>query len=639
MRYIVIKCWLLTTVIGLLSGYAGASAIQDIPHLEKRDGMTKLIVDGRPFICVAGEVGNTSSTDVKTMQSTIPNLAKANLNTILTVISWDLIEPEEGKFDFSMIDYQIEAARANNVRLIFLWMASWKNGLTHFAPEWVKANQERFPRVVNAEGNTLEILSTLSENNRNADAKAFAAVMRHIREVDSDNTVIAMQVENEVGVLGSTRDYCEAANEAFVKPVPKELIDYLQRNKNELLPELKKLWDDAGNKTSGTWEEVFGKNVPRQDRPVPNSRTRSPRPADFELFNHTDEIFMAWNYSRYIGYVAAQGKKEYSIPMYVNTWIVQTNDLGPGDYPSGGPEPLVHDIWRAGAPAIDILAPDIYLSQFAQIVQTFARNGNPAFIPETMQNAANCWAAFTQLNALCYSPFGIENINPESDFARTYGFINPISGAIAEAQGKKDAIKLITLEQGTNPGNVEMGDYIFEFSSAQRRRGFSGGGFEAGGFGAGSGSRRGQDSPQNTSQDTAPETTAPPQSRFFGGGGLLDFLDNPFLLIINTAPNEYYFATNGSYTFQVSSKIPGRIATAASIDLGAFVNGKWVRSRRLNGDDIMRGGYDISGAAAEEHAGTQIPLGFRERSRMNTPAESGQTLAPAVTRVRFYSYH
>ncbi|MBN1973293.1 MAG: beta-galactosidase [Sedimentisphaerales bacterium] len=612
MRCKILKCWLLISVIGIISGCAETFINQAIPHMEKRDGMTKLIVDGRPFICVAGEVANTSSTDVKSMQLTIPRLAKANLNTILTVISWDLIEPEEGKYDFSMIDYQIEAARASNVRLIFLWMASWKNGLSHFPPEWVKANQERFPRVVNAEGNTLEILSTLSKNNRDADAKAFAAVMKHIRQVDSRyHTVIAIQVENEVGILGSTRDYCAAANEAFAKSVPRELMDYLQRSKDNLLPELKAIWNAAGNKTSGTWEEVFGKNVQRPDRPVPNSRTRSARPADAELFNHTDEIFMAWNYARYIGYIAAQGKKEYPLPMYVNAWIVQPNDLGPGDYPSGGPEPLVHDIWRAGAPAIDILAPDIYLPQYAQIIQTFARSGNPAFNPETMQNSANCWAAFTELNVLCYSPFGIDNLSPDSAFARTYGFISSISGAIAEAQGKQDAIRLITLAQDQAPGKVEMGDYVFDFAPAMGRRG-------------------GMEAPANPAE--AANTPSRP-----GGFGSLAFLDAPFLLIINTAPNEYYFAANGNYTCRVSSKIPGSTATAASIDSGAFVNGKWVRSRRYNGDDIMGGGYDVSGAAAEKQAGTQIPLGIRGRGA--APIEPGVAPSPTVMRVRLYRYY
>ena len=336
-------------------------AQSDIPHLERRDGMTKLIVDGRPFICIAGELANSSSSDIEALKTTFPRLAAAHLNTILTVVSWDLVEPEEGKFDFSVVDDQLKLARENNLRLIFLWMGSWKNGLSHYPPPWVKANQERFPRVANADGRSLEILSTLSENNRNADAKAFAAVMRHLREVDSrDHTVVAMQVENEVGVMGSTRDRNALANEAYAKPVPKG-INQLSRGRIRpvLLPELHKIWDAAGNKTSGTWEEVFGKNVPRPDGfpPVPNSPSRTARPADAELLTHTDEIFMAWNYSRYIGYVAEQGKREYPIPMYVNAWIVQPNDIGPGDYPSGGAEPLVHDIWRAGGPAIDILAP------------------------------------------------------------------------------------------------------------------------------------------------------------------------------------------------------------------------------------------------------------------------------------------
>ncbi len=615
MRNTTLAYCLLACLVGSSYCY-GSAAASDIPHLEKRDGMTKLMVDGRPFICVGGEVSNTASSDVETMKATIPRLAKANLNTILTVVSWDFIEPQEGQFDFSMIDYQIEAARAANVRLIFLWMASWKNGLSHFPPEWVKANQNRFPRVVNAEGRTLEILSTLSPANRDADAKAFAAVMRHIREVDSKyHTVIAIQVENEVGVLGSTRDYGAAANEAFAGPVPKELMDYLQRNKDNLLPELKKIWDAAGNKTGGTWEEVFGKNVPRPDRPVPNSPNRALRAPNAELFNHTDEIFMAWNYARYIGYIAAQGKKEYPIPMYVNAWIVQPNDLGPGDYPSGGPEPLVHDVWRAGAPAIDILAPDIYLPQYADIIRTFARNGNPAFNPETRQDANLCWTAFTQLDLLCFSPFGIDNLSPASAFARAYQFIGSLSGAVAEAQGKKDAIKLITLEPGQNPGKVEMSDFVFDFTPGPSRRG--GGSPPAGAPGA-----------------TATTATTPSPA---GGPGGLAFLDAPFVLIINSAPDEYYFATNGNYPFRASLKNAGAIVAPASIDRGAFVNGKWVLSRRSNGDDIMGRGYDVSDAAANNQAGTQIPLGPR---RPNI-ASDGSSVAPppTVMRVRFYRYH
>ena len=610
MRQATLPCWLLACAIGMLSGCAGLPVASDIPHMEQRDGMKKLIVDGRPYICVAGEVANTSSSDPATMKQTIARLSKANLNTILTVVSWDLVEPQEGQFDFSWVDYQIEAARANNIRLIFLWMASWKNGLSHFPPEWVKANQARFPRVVNGQGHSLEILSTLSEENRNADARAFAAVQKHIREVDKDHTVIGWQIENEVGVMGSVRDFCPAANKAFAEPVPAELMNYLVAHKDNLLPEFKKIWVDAGSKTSGTWEEVFGKSVPRTDVPVPNSPSRTAR-GNAELVNHAEEIFMAWNYSRYMGYVAQQGKNEYSLPMYVNTWIVQPNDRGPGDYPSGGPEALVHDVWRAGAPAIDILAPDIYLPTYAQVIQQFARNGNPAFNPETSQNAANCWMAFTQLNSLCFSPFGIDGLSPDSAWARTYGFINSISGAIAEAQGQKDAIKLIQLTPGQTPGKVEMGNYILDFTPTP-------------------GSRTG----------TGRATAAAAASRPAGGGGgaaTLSFLDAPFVLIINTAPDEYYFATNDVFPFRVSvsPKIGGnKIAAPATIDRGTFSNGKWILSHRLNGDDIMGIGYDLSGAAANRQAGTEIPLG--SRGRWNAPWSPND--APSVWHVTFYQY-
>jgi hypothetical protein len=608
--------FLLLCLLCLYTGCDNKHDVVAIPHLEKRDGMTKLIVDSRPFICVAGEVTNTASSDSVTMKKTMSRLAQANLNTILTVVSWDLVEPEEGRFDFSLIDYQIKTARANNVRLIFLWFASWKNGLSHFLPGWVKTDQKRFPRVVNANGNTLEILSAVSSVNCEADAKAFAAVMRHIREVDSkEHTVIAIQVQNEPGVMGSTRDFCMEANKAFAGFVPEELTNYLRQNSSNLLPELKKIWQSAGSKTRGTWEEVFGKNLqrPENDPPVPNNRDRQQRATSAELFNHTDEIFMAWNYASYIGRIAEQGKKEYPLPMFVNTWIVQPNDIGPGDYPSGGPEPLVHDIWRAGAPAIDILAPDIYLPQYEEIIRTFARGGNPAFNPETRMDANLCWKAFTQLDVLCYSPFGIDNLDPESSFARAYSFIGSISGAIAGAQGKKDAIRMICMKQGEHPGRIEMGEYVFDFLFSPSRR---------------------KDNNENVNPPAVEDTSG--MASRPADPGVLTFLEAPFVVIIYTSPDEYYFATNGSYSFKVSPRDGDGIAATASIDRGAFINGEWLRSRRINGDDIMRGGYDVSAAASDKQAGTLIPLNGGQNM---LPGNSGSPVQPTITRVKLYRYH
>ena len=259
------------------------------------------------------------------MQRMMPILAKqVHLNTVLTPVAWAWIEPEEGKFDFSLVDAALENADKSDLRIVWLWFGSWKNGASNFTPTWVKANQDRFPKAQITSGKSVEILSTLSENNQQADARALAALMRHVRQVDKSRRVIMVQVENEVGLLGDSRDRSPAANAAFAQPVPKPFLDYLQQHKNDLLPEFRKIWETAGFKTSGTWEEVFGKG------------------------NKTDEIFMGWNYARYVNKVTEAGKGEYPVPMFANAWLVAAADKGPGDYPSGGPQDHMHDIWRGG---------------------------------------------------------------------------------------------------------------------------------------------------------------------------------------------------------------------------------------------------------------------------------------------------
>ena len=324
-----LACALLLCSLALVARAQTKPAVPAIPHLEKRGQATQLIVDGKPFLVLGGELSNTVSSDTDRMKVVWPLLAaKVHMNTILTGVSWDWIEPEEGKYDFHFVDQLIESARQNNVHIVWIYFGSWKNGLSSFAPAWVKAAQDRFPRAQIRGGKTIEVLSTLSQSNLQADARAFAALMRHTREVDRTHRVIMVQVENEVGVLGDARDRSAAANEAFAQAVPKELMEYLAKPRQPLLPEFQEVWNAAGSRTAGTWEEVFGKGA------------------------KGEEIFMAWNYARYLNAVAEAGKKEYAIPMFVNAWIVQPEDKGPGDYPSGGPQNHMHDIWRAGAPDV-----------------------------------------------------------------------------------------------------------------------------------------------------------------------------------------------------------------------------------------------------------------------------------------------
>ena len=178
-----------------------------IPHLEKHGTASQLIVDGKPFLMLGGELYNSSSSSLDYMQPVWPHLAAMPLNTVLTPLSWELIEPKEGQFDFSLVDGLIQGARRSNLHIVFLWLASWKNGMSSYAPLWVKQDTQRFPRVIEKDGNPVEILSPLGKESMEADSRAFAAVMRHLREFDGEaHTVLMIQMENEVGVLGDSRD-------------------------------------------------------------------------------------------------------------------------------------------------------------------------------------------------------------------------------------------------------------------------------------------------------------------------------------------------------------------------------------------------------------------------------------------------
>ena len=193
-------------ILGCVTFQPARAQTNPIPHLAKRGTATQLIVDGKPFLILGGELHNSTSSSLDYMAPILGKFAAGHLNTALAAVCWDLTEPEEGTFDFSLVDGVIMEARQNNLHLVLLWFGSWKNGVSTYPPLWVKTDQQRFPRAQNKEGNRLDILSTLSQTNLNADARAFAALMRHVRQVDgAAHTVLMVQVENEVGVLGDSR--------------------------------------------------------------------------------------------------------------------------------------------------------------------------------------------------------------------------------------------------------------------------------------------------------------------------------------------------------------------------------------------------------------------------------------------------
>src|SRR5450755_4644770 len=456
---------LLTAFAGLITLHGYGQTTSGTPRLRKQGTATQLIVDGKPFLALTGELGNNTATSLENMQAIWPKLVSGNLNAALLAVSWAQTEPTEGKYDFALVDGLIKEARSNHLKIVFLWFGSWKNGLSSYAPVWVKQDYKRFPRIRLQDGRTMELLSTLGDATRDADARAYRALMRHIKEVDGvQHTVLMMQVENEVGVLRDSRDRSAPANAAFAGPVPKQLMDYLQRHKDSLSPELREVWAAQGFKTSGTWEEVFGPGKPASvEMPI---QTKSPPMSAEEhqtgwrkLHWPVDEIFMAWHYARFVNKVIEEGKAEYNIPMFVNAWLQQPNMAWPGTYPSGGPLPQVHDVWRAGAPAADLLAPDLYLQYFDEVCERFTRNGNPLFIPETSANAANVLAAFGKYGAIGFSPFFIERaVSPDSDLAAAYRVVGQMAPAIAAQQGT-DSITAVRMNQGDAPLKVKLGNY------------------------------------------------------------------------------------------------------------------------------------------------------------------------------------
>ena len=497
-----------------------------LPHLRQQGTATQLVVDGKPFLILGGELGNSTSSSLEYMRPVWPKVVSLNLNTLLVPVYWELIEPAEGKFDFSLVDGLIEEARRHQLRIVPLWFATWKNSMSCYAPAWVKMDQKRFPRSQDAMGRGMEILSPFSKENLGADARAFAAFMRHLREVDGNyHTVIMVQVENEIGMIPDSRDRSAIAEKLFKESVPTELMNYLGEHKETLIPEFRAQWAAAGFKTRGTWEEVFG----------PGTKT--------------DEIFMAWYFARYTNQVAQRGAAEYKLPMYVNAALIRPGHQ-PGQYPSAGPLPHLMDVWRAGAPQIDFLSPDIYFANFAEWARKYQQSGNPLFIPEAAPNsscAVNAFYAIGQHDAIGFSPFAIESVEEPVNklLAASYNVLKQLAPLILERQGKKAMAGV--LPEGAEqraPQKVRLGGYALNVT------------YE----------RLASPSPNTQTPDA------------ISGG-----------LVISVGPDEFIFAGTGLIiTFETETPSDTSVGILSAQE-GKYVNGQWAPGRWLNGDQTHQG--------------------------------------------------
>ena len=453
---------------------------QELPRLQQlKDGRTQFIVDGQPYIALAGELHNSTTGSVENMRTVWARMKAKNLNTVIAPVTWELLEPVEGQFDYTIIDSMIEGARKENLKLVVLWFGSWKNGTSTYIPAWVKKNPKKYLLAQNQRGEVMNTLSTLGTESAKADANAFAHLMRHIKEVDHDHTVIMMQVENEIGTLdmastymglpnGCMRDYNAQANKAFSGQVPTQLTSYLKQHRKELNPAIRSAWEANGSKERGMWEEVFGKGTEDPDKELS------------EHFSYlTEEIFMAWNYATYVEQIAASGKEELALPMYVNAWMKQPTQPNPGQYPSGGPQAHLIDIWRAGAPSIDFLAPDIYaIDIFDQICTDYTQSGNPLFIPETRVDASGASRAFYtfgKYGALCYAPFVIDgggmilSADPDEHYINdVYAMLQRLMPYMKEHIGTPRMAGLL-LDTGRESDAVQMGNYTVSLRKMSTR--------------------------------------------------------------------------------------------------------------------------------------------------------------------------
>lgn len=502
-----------------------SNAQNNIPYIKKTGTASQLVVQGNPYIILGGELGNSTATSMESMIDVWPKLKDMHLNTILVPVYWELIEPIEGNFDFSLYKALILEARKQGLKIIPLWFGSWKNSMSSHAPSWVKKNQSRFPRVQDDYGKSQEILSCFSDEVLNADLKAYRALMAFIKEIDAkEQTIIMMQVENEIGMLPSARDHQSLAEEKFKTNVPQALIDYMVRHKENLVPEFYSRWQSNGFKVKGTWQEVFGKSV------------------------STDEIFMAYYYSLFTNKIAAAGKEVYPIPTFVNAALNRPG-REPGAYPSAGPLPHVMDLWKAAGTAIDFLAPDFYNPDFKHWCDLYTRQGDPLFVPEhVFDHTASFKALYTigHYQGLGFSPFHIEDSKNTNNSAlgQAYQLIDQLKSLLTENYGK-NKIEGVLASKSIPETIVRMGKYELICKHDY--------------------------------------------TLSWNPGAKVDEWPLASAIIIQTDEDEFYIGGNGIViTFKYADDKNINVGLLKT-DEGSFVNGQWKTIRHLNGDQTHQG--------------------------------------------------
>lgn len=509
------------------------------PHIETIDGNATLVVGGNPFLMRAGETHNSTGSSIPWMAKAWDKADELGMNTLLVAVTWELVEPAEGTFDFTGVDALIDQARERGGHLGFLWFGAWKNGQCMYAPEWVRSDPDRFLRAEAVKGERKTTLtnfynmpySTLSafcEETLTADSNAFARLMAHLREYDGGTgTVVLVQVENECGLMGAARDHCDEADRLFAEQVPAGLVAFMREHADGLAADVAAAL--AAGAAEGTWEEVFG--------PV------------------AEEMFQTYYTAAYVDAVASAGKDEYPIPMAVNCWLDKGHE--PGRFPTGGPNARVLEIWKWAAPSLDACGPDIYVRTFCDDCDNYRKLGNPLFIPETATHAYAAPRAIWTTghhHALCFSPFGFEEMG------------EPFDDSVGVLFGMDTSDPALRTPQNVDEYRAAMEGLAGLFSYA-------------GGYG---------------NMEAVISERGKKQTLELGNWVLdVTFGDTPGAVLALPVSDDEAFVLGMGASFFWHSSVEGKPHCDLLVcEDGRFVDSAWMRDRRLNGDETTMPAFE-----------------------------------------------
>ena len=543
------------------------------PCIAEKGNQKVLLVDGKPFIMLAGEIHNSDSSSPAYMEQIWKIADDLGMNSLLLPVTWEMVEPVEGEFHFEVLDQLIDQAREYGMKIGILWFGSFKNAECMYAPEWVKRDLERFHRGQIVKGKnkagrrvspTLPVtipyttISYLSENAMQADARAFGKMMQHVCEYDeAEGTVITVQVENETGLLGNAREVSDEADAAFAGEVPQEFASYMRSHTEDMEEEVRAAVEAGAEK--GSWSEVFGAAA--------------------------EEIFSAYHVASFVEYVAKAGKDAYDLPMTVNCWLDKAADT-PGDYPSGGPVARVHEVWDYCAPSIDVYCPDIYVPYFNKVCDRFVKGGtNPLYIPEA---ATHSYAAPRMVytvghyHAMCYSPFGFDDIGKPFSAAQGYLFGMDVTDPALKtpqnfeeyaALGKilREAMPLLAERYGTTDLQAVCAE-----REAEKKKSL------------------GLPEDMNPMERLMAEAAASTKMIFgdlgvsAGFGGMMRPRNDGVLLVCRTKENEVYMIGEQCDIQLFSADSEKTNLDILRLEEGTIENGAFVPGRRFNGDEAAQ---------------------------------------------------